>query len=255
MKRLKEVLKELDQTINLYKITEKTPFLVSVIETMNKTLSMKVDERDIRRVLFFVSELFDLKWVSSENDYKLVINFPSMQELNESFPFLLKKKAEERLKVFDQKCMHYLKQLKKQASEDPSKVEGEIPFYPFPQKPNEIKGRRVSEIVQDFARESRKSESQVESHILTKLRVQGLLRDNKKFKEPLTNKEKVDELRQKIFARISIREEELKETLQREGEKETKVTEETRDIARRIFLHYKLRQVENMFLISVINHL
>lgn len=110
MKRLKEIMSELDQTINLYKITEKQPYLANVVETMNKTLSIIVEEKDIGRILFFVSEMFEIKWVQREDDFHLVISYAEQADKNEAFPFLLRKNANERLKVFEEKCFDYLRQ-------------------------------------------------------------------------------------------------------------------------------------------------
>lgn len=81
------------------------------------------------------------------------------------------------------------------------------------------------------------------------------MKENKKLKEPLTNKEKVDELRKKLFTRISMKEEEIKERIDDDNSKKLVVTSETRDIAKMIFLHYKVRDVENMFFVGVVNYI
>lgn len=52
-----------------------------------------------------------------------------------------------------------------------------------------------------------------------------------------------------------MKEEEIKEKLEDEGKKLPQVTPLTRDIAKMIFLHYKLRDVENMFFVGVVNYL
>lgn len=43
--------------------------------------------------------------------------------------------------------------------------------------------------------------------------------------------------------------------MEKNSVKENKVNKDTRDIAKMIFLHYRLRNVENMFFVAVVNYL
>lgn len=64
-KELIEIMRELDQVINLFMITKKLTFLDKVIETINKSLNLKVTEKNLQEILFFVPSLYLVSWVKS----------------------------------------------------------------------------------------------------------------------------------------------------------------------------------------------
>ena len=276
-KEYMELMEEFDYILNLFTIREDICFFSEIKNVLKKTYHKNFDLEDIRKIIFLVPELYELKWVYSNLTKKneLVINL-KIEKGKKNFFYLKRKEAKERLEIFRYRCMGYLNEnskdienkknfgkvtnyFEKKYDKKKDFSEIELPMIDLPPKTNEIQAKKISEIISFMDKKkideekSLRIQSPKKESILQKLKKKGIIQSPKKSLN-LTNKEKVELLKQRIFKKMT-----KKASKAEKNKKKVETKNNMKDIliniSKILHFHYKIRKVENMFYTLVIDYI
>ena len=276
-KEYMDLMEEFDYILNLFKIREDVCFFSEIKQVLKNTYHKNFGLEDIRKIIFLVPELYELKWVFSDKSKKneLVINL-KIENNKKNFFYLKRKEAKERLEIFRYRCMGYLNEnckvienkknvgkltnyFEKKNDKKKDFSEIEIPMIELPQKKNQIKAKKISEIISFMDKKKIQEEnlaiigSPKKESILEKLKKKRIIQSPKKTAN-LTNKEKVELLKQKIYNKM--RRKHLKaEIVKNKVQTKNNMKDILINISKILHFHYKIRKVENMFYTLVIEYI